>query len=163
MLSDDYILQARRISPEANDLIRDILRFHPELRLSIPEISSRVLRIRSFFNNPRIRFTKAELREMESTHRSMFMRLDPIARRRKELEYLRCMDKTSAYNDLSGRLPSPHPPLRRIRARNSSLYPPGEVIRSVSDIPSPERCIIPHENLLRIDNVMVAGADWDYL
>ena len=119
MLVDDHLLRARPISPEANDLIRDILRFHPELRLSIPEISSRVLYLHSFFNDPHTRSTKEEMWEMESAYLRMLVRLDPIAQRRKQLEYLRCMDEKSAFNDLNGRLPSRKPPPRRIRVCNS--------------------------------------------
>lgn len=141
MLVDDHLLRARRkISPEANDLIRDILRFHPELRLSIPEISSRVLHLRSFFGNPRTRFTEAELQEMKFAYQRMFVRLDPIAHKRKELEYLRCMDKTSTFNDLRGRLPSPQPPLRRTHVCNPPQHLRG-VVRPccdpISGIPPP--------------------------
>ena len=113
MLNDDHLRRARPISPEANDLIREILRFHPELRLSIPEISARVLQLRSFFDNPRTRSTKADLWEMKYAYRRMLTRLDPIARRRKELERLRFGGEPSAFNDLSGQLPSPQLPLRR--------------------------------------------------
>ena len=110
MRGDDYLLQARPISPEARKLIRDILRFHPELRLSVSEISTRVLQLRSFFDNPRIKSTSAELREMRFVYQCMLARPDPVARRRKELESLRSLDETSVFNDLSGRLPLPPPP-----------------------------------------------------
>ena len=140
MLIDDYLLRALPISPQANVLIRDILRFHPEFRLSIPEISSRFLLLRSFFGHPRTMSTKAELREMESTYQYMLVRPDPIAQRRKVLENLRCMDRTSAFNDLSGRLPSPQPPLRRIYVCCSPQHPLEGVVpycTSISGIPSP--------------------------
>jgi hypothetical protein len=117
MLGDDHLLRAMPISSEANKLIRDILRFHPELRLSVPEISVRVLQLRSFFDSPRIKSTSAGLRKMMFIHQRMLARSDPVARRRKELEYLRVLDETSAFNDLSGRLPLPPPP-PKIRVTN---------------------------------------------
>lgn len=116
MRGDNYLLQARPISPEASKLIRDILRFHPELRLSVPEISTRVLQLRSFFNNPRVKSTSAELQDMRFAYQCMLTRPDLVARRRKELEYLSSLDKTSVFNDLSGRLPLPPPPSRIIVA-----------------------------------------------
>lgn len=142
MLIDNYLLRSRTISQEANDLIRDTLRFHPQLRLSIPEISFRVLHIRSFFSNPRTRSSKLELRKMESTCKHMLVRLDLIAQRRKELEYTRRMDKTSVFNDLNGRLPFQKPPfsLRRICVCNSPQDPHGGVrpyCAPISGIPPP--------------------------
>lgn len=123
MLGDSHLLRTRPISPEATNLIRDILRFHPELRLSVPEIAARVLQLHSFFDNPCIESTAAELWEMSSTHRHMLTRRDPIARRRGQLEYLRGLDETSAFNDLSGRLPLP-PPLPRIHVSDFPQNPP---------------------------------------
>lgn len=164
MLVDDHLLKDRPISLEANDLIRDILRFHPKLRLSIPEIFSRVLHLRSFFNCPRTRSTEAELREMDLTYQCMLVRPDPIAKRRRELEYLRCMDKTSAFNDLSGRLPSSQPPLRRIRVCSLSQLPPGAArpyFAPISDVPPvttcPEGPTIVRQKWSRSDHPTEAG------
>lgn len=112
MRDDASLLGARQMSPEARKLIRDILRFHPELRLSVPEISARLLQLRSFFNNPHIKHTSAELEEMRLMYQCMLARSDPVARRRKELEYLWSLDGTSVFNDFSGRLPLPPPPPR---------------------------------------------------
>ena len=128
MLLDDHLLRSLPISREANNLIRDILRFHPELRLSIPEISARVLQLHSFFRNPRIMSTDGEMREMWSGYQRMFTRLDPIARRRKEVEYLMRLGK-SAFNDLSGRLPSPQRQSspRRVLILDSFQHPPGDI------------------------------------
>ena len=110
MLVDGHLLRARQIPLAANNLVRDILRFHPELRLSVPEISARVLRLHSFFNNPCIKSTAAELWGMASAYQRMLTRLDPIAWRRKQLEFFRGLNETSAFNDLSGQLPLPSPP-----------------------------------------------------
>ena len=107
MRDHDHLLQARHISPEANNLIRDILHFHPELRLSVPEISARVLQLHSFFYDPCVESTAAELQGMERTYRRMLTREDPIALRRKELEYLGGLDEISAFNKLTARLPLP--------------------------------------------------------
>lgn len=142
MSYDDHLLRARHISPGANNLIRDILRFHPELRLSVPEISARVLQLHSFFDNPRIPSTTRELQGMECIYRCMLTRVDPIARRRKELEYLRDLDRTSAFDDPTGQLPLPRPqPTRRIRASHSPEIPPPQTRRphfvSIQDVPPP--------------------------
>ncbi|KAF9785789.1 kinase-like domain-containing protein [Thelephora terrestris] len=111
MLVDDYLVCAlsRSISAKANDLIRDILRFHPELRLSIPEISARVLQLPSFFEHQRASFSAAELQELASLYQCTLTRIDPIARRRRELEDFRRMVKNLAFNDLTGR--TPYPPI----------------------------------------------------
>lgn len=171
MLDADHLLRARPISLEANDLIRDILHFHSELRLSIPEISSRVLHLRSFFGNPRTISMKPESWETESTYKCMHVKLDPIARRRKELEHLRRIDRTSAFNDFSDRLPSPQPPLRRIRVCNSPQQPRGGVrphrvpVSAISPPVTmcPERPIITHKKWLLVDSPVVAGVSWHYI
>lgn len=170
MLVDGHLLRARSISPEANDLIRDILRFNPELRLSIPEISLRVLQLLSFFKKPRIRPTKSELWKMKSTYQPMLTRPDQIARRRKDLEHFRCMDRTLAFNDLSGRLPSPQPPLRRSRVFNSPQHPSGGIrlhCAPISGIPTPvaippEEPITAHKEWWHVDDLKAAGTSWYY-
>ena len=128
MLDEDQLLRARQISPEANNLVRDILRFHPELRLSVPEISARVLQLHSFFDHPCIKSTAVELWGMASTYQRMLTRRDPIAWRRKQLEDFRGLDETSAFNDLSGQLPFPSPP-PKIHISNFPQNPPPRVDR----------------------------------
>ena len=169
MLSDGYLLRVRPISSEANKLIRDILRFHPELRLSVPEISVRVLRLHSFFDSPHTKSTSAELRKMTFTHQRMLARPDPIARGRKELEYLRGLDETSAFNDLSGRLPLPPPP-PRIRVANLPENPlpranrsycaPIQGISTPVTIPSPEELTGVRSKWWHKDNLKLGG--WYY-
>jgi len=166
MLGDDHLLRARPISSEANHLVRDILRFHSELRLSVPEISARVLQLHSFFKSPCTKPTTAELREMKSTHQRMFARLDPIARRRKELEYFRGLDGKSAFNDFSGRLPLPQPP-PVIHVFNSPENIPPRANRPhcapISGIPPPVMIHPPEEPIRtsnkwwRVDDLKLAG------
>lgn len=166
MLADDHLLRTRQISPEANNLVRDILRFHPELRLSIPEISARVLQLHSFFDNPCIKSTAAELWGMASTYQRVLTRLDPIARRRKQLEYFRELDGTSAFNDLSGQLPLPSPP-PRIHISNPPQSPPprenGPYCAPILGIPAPVMATPPRlsgvDNRRRcMDNLQLWGA-----
>ena len=149
MHDSDYLLRAGPISPEANNLIRDILRFHPELRLSVPEIAARVLQLRSFFDNPRIGSTATELEGMKWTHQRMLMRGDPIAWRRKRLEQLRGLDETSAFNDLTGRLPLPRPQ-PRIRVSHSPENPSPRTYKPhcvpIPDIPPPVTIRVPEES-----------------
>jgi hypothetical protein len=173
MLVDDHLRRARPISLEANNLIRDILRFHPELRLSVPEISARVLQLRSFFDDPWVTSTAAELQEMEYTYRGMLVRSDPIARRRKRLEGLRGLHKTNAFNDLSGRLLLPQS-LPRIHVSNSPDNPPPRPPRTyrpycapVPDVPPPVTTCTPEEptrrrsKWWRLDNVKLTSG-WYY-
>jgi len=172
MLNDDYLLRARLISPEANKLVRDILRFHPELRLSVPEISARVLRLHSFFDNPRTKSTSSELRKMMFTHRRVLAGpdLDLIARRRKELEYFRGLDETSPFNDLSSRLPLPSPP-PKIRVTNLPENPlprankpycdPIQGISAPVAISSPEELAGVRSKWWHTDNLKLAGS-WYY-
>lgn len=139
MLVDDHLLQARPISPEANDLIRDILRFDPELRLSVPEISTRALQIRSFFDSPRTKLTPEEVLEMKCTHQRMLERLDPIARRRKDLEHFMGMDEILPFDNHDQRLP---PQLQRTAHvfRSPQQLLPGAVrphCARISGIPPP--------------------------
>lgn len=169
MLSDDYLLRARLISPEANKLIRDILRFHPELRLSVPEISARVLRLHSFFDNPRTKSTSSELRKMMFTHRRVLARPDLISRRRKELEYFRDLDETSPFNDLSGRLPLPPPPKIRVTnlpenplpRTNKPYCDPIQGISTQVAISSPEELAGVRSEWWHMDNLKLAGS-WYY-
>ena len=148
MCSDDYLLRTRFISPGANDIIRDILRFHPELRLSVPEIAARVLQLHSFFDNPRIGSTVRELHGMKSMYRRMLTRADPVAWRRKKLEYLRDLDKISAFNDLTGQLPLPRPQ-PKIRVPHSPENPPPRTYRPhcapIPDVPPPTSTDSPGE------------------
>lgn len=169
MLGDGYLLRARPISSEANELIRDILRFHPELRLSVSEISTRVLHLHSFFDNPHTKSTPAELRKMIFTHQRMLARPDPIARRRKELEYLRGLDETLAFNDLSGQLPLPPP--SRIRVTNLPENPlPREnrpYCAPIQGVPAPVAIATPEgltgvrSKWWHMDNLKLAGG-WYY-
>ena len=106
MLADGHLLRGRQISPEANNL----LHFYPELR--VPEISACILQLHSIFDNPRVKSMAAELWGMASAYQRMLTGLDPIAWRRKQLEYFRGLDEASAFNDLSGQLPLPSPPPR---------------------------------------------------
>ena len=166
MLGDDDLLRARPISPGAKKLVRDILRFHPELRLSVPEISARVLQLRSFFDKPCTESTAAELRQMTSTYRCMLARPDPIAQRRNELEYFRGLDGTSAFNDLSGRLPLPPPP-PRIHVFNLPENPPSRTnspyctpiqgIPPPVTIPTPEEVNSASSKWWHMDNLKLAG------
>ena len=149
MRNGDHLLRARSISPGANDLIRDILRFHPELRLSVPEIATRVLELRSFFDDPHTGSTARELQGMECVYGRMLARADPIARRRKELEYLRDLDETLAFNDLTGQLPLPRPQ-PRIRVSHPPEIPPPRTYRPrcapIPDVPSPTSTRSPVES-----------------
>lgn len=149
MRGGDQLLRARPISPEADDLIRDILRFHPELRLSVPEISARVLQLRSFFDNPGIESTEEELQGLRHTYRPMLVRPDPIARRRKDLEYLRDLEgPTLTFNDMTGRLLHPRP-LPQIHVSRSPENPPPRTYRPhctpIPNIPPPVPICVPEE------------------
>ena len=149
MRGGDYLLGAPSISPGANSLIRDILRFHPELRLSVPEIAARVLELQSFFNNPRVRSTARELHGMKREYRRMVARADPIARRRKELEYLRESDETLAFNDLTSQLPLPRP-RPRIHVSHSPENTPPRTYRPhcvpIRDVPTPTATRTPEKH-----------------
>lgn len=148
MRNGDHLLRARSISPGANDLIRDILRFHPELRLSVPEIATRVLELYSFFDDPHTGSTTRELLVMGCIYQRMLARADPIARRRKELEYLRDLDETLAFNDLTGQLPLPRPQ-PRIRVSHTPEIPPPRIYRPycapIPDVPLPTSTRGPEE------------------
>ena len=148
MRHSNHLMQAGHISPEANNLIRDILRFHPELRLSIPEISARVLELHSFFDNPCIGSTTAELQGMEYAYKHMLTRVDPVAWRRKELERLRSLNGTSTFNDLTSRLPLPWPQ-SRIRVSHSPENPPTQTHKPhcvpIPDVPPPVTMQVPEE------------------
>jgi len=166
MLTDDHLLQVLPISTEANDLIRGILRFHPELRLSVPEISARVLQLNTFSSNP---CTESMVAGLGESFTYLLMRLDPIAQRRKELEYFRGMNETSAFNDLSGWLPPPYrQPPPRIRAPDLQENRPPRTNKPhcapISGIPPPVTIRSPREparvrsKWWHLDNLRVAGS-----
>jgi len=156
ILGDDHLLRVRSISSEAKKLIRGILRFHPELRLSVPEISARVLQLHSFFDTPRTTSTVTELRQMSFTYRRMLTRPDPIARRRNELEYFRSLDETPTFNDLSGRLPLPPPP-PRIRIYN---FPENTLPQENGPHCAPIQGIPPPVTLHSPEEVISASSKW---